>query len=202
LTSVFHRYTIAVYFLKKEGVMNTGNIIGVIVFAGILLLLLTPFASAQHIIEDEVWFTMKAVVNGHTLLTSASPFMPLSTTGTIFVRFWPTANRYEHNWEIWSQESNSGAWINVAGIVNIYGAGDGLILKWEPTWWRLPDLVVQQTSISGAMDIQRDDEVIKKATFISTGCWLQGQTKIGWFYGDCKLTGESIRKDTLPFPYQ
>jgi len=78
------------------------------------------------------------------------------------VRFWPTANRYEHNWEIWSQESNSDAWINVAGIVNIYGAGDGLILKWGPTWWGLPGLVVQQTSISGAMDIQLYDEVIKK----------------------------------------
>jgi hypothetical protein len=52
------------------------------------------------------------------------------------------------------------------------------------------------------MDIQRDDEVIKKAAFISTGCWLQGQTKIGWFYGDCKLTGETIKKDALPFPYQ
>jgi len=57
------------------------------------------------------------------MATHCSPvtqFAPLSTTGTIFVRFWPTANRYEHNWEIWSLESNSGAWINVAGIVNIY----------------------------------------------------------------------------------
>lgn len=77
-----------------------------------------------------------------THCSPATQFAPLSTTGTIFVRFWPTANRYEHNWEIWSLESNSGAWINVAGIVNIYGAGDGLILKWEPTWWRLPGLVV------------------------------------------------------------
>jgi len=53
------------------------------------------------------------------LFTSNLPFGPLNTAGTIFVHFWPMANRYEHNWEIWSQESNSGAWINVVGIENI-----------------------------------------------------------------------------------
>jgi hypothetical protein len=47
-----------------------------IAFAGILFLALTPFASAQHIIEDEVWFTIKAIVNGHTLLTSNSICTP------------------------------------------------------------------------------------------------------------------------------
>jgi hypothetical protein len=168
--------------------MNTGKIIGLIVLIGILFLSLTPLASAQHIIEDEVWFKMEANVKGHTVLTGSSPFAPLSTSGTIFVRFRPAENRYEFDWKLWSQEPGSGTWVNVAGVVNIYGTGDGLIVKWEPTWWKLPELMVQQSIVAGVINIQRDNKTIKEAKFTSTGCWVQGQTKVGWFYGDCKLT--------------
>jgi|GEM_PF-6407461 len=182
--------------------MNTGKIIGVVVRAVILVLSITPLVFSQHIVDDEVWFETKVILDGHTILTGSSPFEHMRSSGNIFLRFWPTANRYEHNWEIWSHEFNTGPWNSVTGIVNIYGTGDGLILRWEPTWWRLPDIVIQQASIAGFIDIQRENKTIKKARFTSTGCWVQGQTKKGWFYGDCKLIGEAIRKDSLPFPFQ
>lgn len=121
--------------------MNTGKIIGVVVRAVILVLSITPLVFSQHIVDDEVWFETKVILDGHTILTGSSPFEHMRYSENIFLRFWPTANRYEHNWEIWSHEFNTGPWNSVTGIVNIYGAGDGLILRWEPTWWRLPDIV-------------------------------------------------------------
>lgn len=187
------------YCVIMNSVVKNERMIWAIVLAVILVLSQTSVSSPQHIVEEDLWFRMNVTLDGHTLLTGISPFASRTTSGTIFIRLRPAASRYEHNWEIWYHDSDDEKWSDVTGIVNIYGDGDGLILKWEPAWWKLSDIVIQQSNIAGVIRIQRDNGSIKKGTFISTGCWIQGQTKAGWFYGGCTLTGESAGKDMLPF---
>jgi type 1 fimbria pilin len=178
--------------------MKTGKIIGAAAIIAIMFLSLASLASAQHLLGD-VWFQMKISAKGHTITPPGSTVAPYSNVSTIYVRFWPTATAYEHNWQMWAQESQTGDWAAVNGTQYIYGSADGLIWGWETEWTTSPPVGIAAT-ITGIMKIKRDGSVTKSAKFTSTGCdIIGGQTQTRDFYGGCKVTGKTITSDKLPF---
>ena len=178
--------------------MKTGMVIGLTVVIGLMFLMLVPYASAQHLLSD-VWFKMKISSKGHTMASPSSAVVPYSNTSNVYVRFSPSLGPYQHNWEMWAQDSQTGNWAAVSGVNHIYGATDGLIYGWETEWTTSPPVGIA-ASISGAFKIQRDGITTRKAKFTSTGCEIiSGQTPSGNFYGGCKVTGSATTEDKLPF---
>lgn len=178
--------------------MKTMKIIGVASIVTIVFLSLASLASAQHLLSD-VWLKMKISVKGHTITAPTAAIEPYSNTSIVYVRFWPSSTPRQHNWQMWSQDSQDGTWAAVNGTQYVYGATDGLIWGWETEWTTSPPVGIAAT-ISGVMKIQNDGATTKKVKFTSTGCEIMsGQTPSGNFFGGCKVTGRTITSDKLPF---
>jgi hypothetical protein len=178
--------------------MKMGKIVGLTIVIGLMFLIIAPCATAQHLLSD-VWFKMKISSKGHTITPPDSAIASYGNTSTVYVRFSRTLTAYQHNWQMWSQNSQTSEWAAVNGTLYIYGATDGLIWAWETEWTTSPPVGIA-ASISGVMKIVRDGTTTKKAKFTSTGCEIiGGQTPSGDFYGGCKVTGSTIAEDKLPF---
>jgi hypothetical protein len=181
--------------------MKTRRIIGIAATITIMLLSLASLSFAQHLMDDEVWFKMKMSVKGHDIVLPSSPYVPLSDSGTVYVRVWPTATAYQHSWEMRSQ-NQPGSWSIIDnGTQYIFGSGDGLIFGWAPQGLRMSSVNGLDFSINGIMKIQREGLATKKAKFTSTGCAVNGLTAYGYFFGGCKVTGSTVSADKLPFEY-
>ena len=182
---------------NKGDRMKLGKIVVLTAVIGLMFLIIVPCVSAQHLLSD-VWFKMKIVTKGYTITPPGSAIAPHNNTTIVYVRFWPTATPYLHNWQIWARESE-GEWVSGSGTQYIYGATDGLIWNWETEWNTIPPVGIAAT-IAGVMKIKRDGSVTKSAKFTSTGCHLiGGQTETQDFYGGCKVTGSTIPDTKLPF---
>ena len=178
--------------------MKTVKIMGMIAIVGIMFLSSTTITFAQHLMEDEVWFKMKVNVKGHSNTDPGEPVVHSSTAGTIYVRFSPTANAYEHDWQLWSLNATTEVWENYdSGTQHIFGETDGIVRGWSPTWIIGP-AQFYDTVINGFMKIKRDGTVTKSAKFTTDGCSLLGLWQ-GQISGGCKLTGSLIKPQKLPF---
>ncbi len=87
--------------------MKTVKIIVMIAVVGIMFLSSTTITFAQHLMEDAVWFKMKVSVKGHSNTDPGEPVVRSSNAGTIYVRFSPTANAWEHDWQLLVIERNN-----------------------------------------------------------------------------------------------
>ena len=115
--------------------MNHGRIIGLVAVFTMMFLGLFSLSSAQHLMEDAVWFKMKVSVKGHSNTDPGEPVVRSSNAGTIYVRFSPTANACEHDWQLWSLNATTGVWENYdSGTQHIFGETDGIVRGWSPTW--------------------------------------------------------------------
>lgn len=178
--------------------MKSGRILGLSLSIGAILLIMVPCAHSQHLLSD-VWFKMKITSKGHTMASIGSAIVPYSNISTVYVRFVPATGIFQHDWEMWSQDSETGNWASVSGTIHIYGLIDGLLHGWETEWTTSPPIGMA-ASITGIFKIQRDGTTTKKAKFTSTGCEIiSGQTPSGSFYGGCKVTGTTIAPEKLPF---
>ena len=184
-------------FIKEDGV-KTARITGMIAVIGIMFLSYITIASAQHLMEDAVWFKMKVSVKGHSNTDPGEPVVRSSNTGTIYVRFSPTVNAWEHDWQLWSLNATTGIWENYdSGTQHIFGETDGIVRGWSPTW-NIGPAQFYDTVINGFMKIKRDGLVTKSAKFTTDGCSLLGLWQ-GQISGGCKLTGSLIKLEKLPF---
>lgn len=179
--------------------MKTGKIIGLVAVFTIMLLSFVSFASAQYLMDDEVWLKMKVSVKGHRIVSTTEPIESYSNAGTVYVRFTPAANPFKHDWQLWTFNETTGNWELIdSGTQYIYGERDGIVMKWSPHWnigFAQFDAV-----INGFMKIKRNGLVTKSAVFTSDGCSLSGDWQ-GGVYGGCKVTGKKISPDKLPFQY-
>ena len=162
---------------------------------------LVPFASAQHLIPDEVWFKLKVNVKGYQYFADSSPFEPFSHSATHYLRLTPTVTAYVHNWQMWSFLSNTSSWgISTNSTNDMIGDANGLVHQWSTTWyWDQANLVA---SINGTMKIKLDGASTTSAKFTSTGCTVSGYTGAGaypYFSAGCKVTGTKIDPSKLPF---
>jgi hypothetical protein len=179
--------------------METRKIIGVVAMIGIVFS--GSLASAQHLMDDNVWFKMKMSVKGHSGILEGEDLLiePYSNVSTVYVRFSPASNAFQHTWELWTLNPTTSEWENYdSGTEYINGGGDGIVIEWSPSWNAGYDTF--DAIINGFMKIKRDGLVTKSATFTSTGCLLDGHW-VASIYGGCKVTGSAIKPDKLPFPY-
>jgi hypothetical protein len=141
---------------------------------------------------------MKVTVKGHSNTDPGEPVTLSNNTGTVYVRFSPTANAYEHDWQLWSQNSTTGVWENYnSGTQHIFGETDGIVRGWSPNW-NMGLVQFHNTVINGFMKINRDSLITKSAKFTTDGCTVLGLWQ-GEFSGGCKLTGSLIKQEKLPF---
>jgi hypothetical protein len=187
-----------IYLSIKEGIMKTGKIIIMIVVISFIYFSNAPLISAQHLMEDAVWFKMKVSVKGHSNTDPGEPVVRSSNAGTIYVHFSPTANAWEHDWQLWSLNATTGIWENYdSGTQHIFGETDGIVRGWSPTW-NIGPAQFYDTVINGFMKIKRDGPVTKSAKFTTDGCSVLGLWQ-GQISGGCKLTGSLIKPQKLPF---
>jgi hypothetical protein len=198
LTSLIRKRNMVIYLLIKEGIVETKRIMGMIAVVSIMFLSYVTTTSAQHLMEDTVWFKMKVSVKGHSNTDPGEPVAPSGNTGTIYVRFSPTVNAWEHDWQLWSLNATTGIWDNYdSGTQHIFGETDGIVRGWSPTW-NIGPAQFYDTVINGFMKIKRDGLVTKSAKFTTDGCSLLGLWQ-GQISGGCKLTGSLIKLEKLPF---
>jgi hypothetical protein len=190
---------------EKEDTVKTEKIISLVATFTIMLLSLFTLASAQHLMDDTVWLKMKVCVKGHSISAPAEPIEPYKTVCTIYVRFSPTVNAFEHDWQLWAYDYEASDWIEYDnGTLHIYGERDGIIMGWSPFWFinngtsALADL---NPEINGFMKLKRDGLVTKSAKFTTDGCTLHGNASGRGIYCGCKVTGSLIKPDKLPFTY-
>ena len=178
--------------------MKTTMIIGIAAMIGIVFL--APPASAQHLMDDDVWFKMKMNVKGYSISYEPEGYViePYSNVSTVYVRFSPTANPFQHTWEVWSLNATTGDWEDYSsGTEYIYGQRDGIVMEWSPAW-EASGWDYFNARINGFMKIKRDGLMTKSAKFTSTGCTVSGGEGV---YGGCTVTGSAIKPDKLPFLY-
>ena len=181
--------------------MRTGRIIGLVAVISIVVFSLAPLASAQHLMPDAAWFKLKVSVKGFTYSTNSSPFEPFSYSATHYLRVSPTINAYEHNWQMWSINPNTGTWeISTNTTQPMIGKGDGLVHEWGTTWYWGQAML--GAVISGTMKIKLDGTSTKSAKFTSTGCTVSGFTGAGvypYYSAGCKVKGTKVDPSKLPF---
>ena len=184
--------------------MKIGKIMTMVGVISIMFLSYVPLASAQHLMDDEVWLKMKMSFKGQVVNvnTPSSPYVPLTNVATIYARFWPsTVDPYIHFVQLWSIKPNTGLWDHLSqSTLNTYGDGKGVVSGWYATWINSFD--VFNANLNGTMKIKREGAQTKSATFTSMGCHVWGYSVSeadNGYVGSCKATGKKIDPSTLPF---
>ena len=158
---------------------------------------LVSFSSAQHLMDDTVWLKMRVSVKGHEIFGQTEPIQPYSDICTIFVRFSPAAEPFNHDWKLWAFDENGGNWEESdSGTLYIQGERDGIIMHWSPNWFT--GHAFWQATIHGFMKIKRDGLITKSAKFTTDGCIFASMVGA---YGGCKVTGSLVKQEKLPFSY-
>jgi outer membrane lipoprotein-sorting protein len=185
-------------FHIKERYYPMKKIACMAVCIALLIFFMAPVASAQ--ILDDVWFEVKVKLSGYQV-TSENEIFKVNRGSTAYIYTNSYTDTAAYDYEIWT-EQNPGDWQRTYSSRHDWIVGNNEEL-WHYWSWLL--FVGNNESATTVMNVlmkitTETDGSFKNAKFSSLGCTvIGGQLNNLPFYGNCKVSGKSIKPTKLPF---